>query len=137
MTDRDLRTLKRRDLLHLLLESEKENRRLSAELKKLRAELADRRIVLEEVGSIAEASLRLSNVFADAQKAADSYLENVMRVCDERDRKSKELAMTRVERSQRMLEDTERRCRNMEQEARMQANLLCGTKAEAGQGDAE
>ena len=137
MTDRELRKLKRRDLLQLLLESEKENRRLSAELKQLRAELEDRRLALEEVGSIAEASLQLSNVFAEAQKAADSYLENVMRVCAERDQKSKELAMTRIERSQRMLEDTERRCRSMEQEARMQASLLSRGEAEAGQGDAE
>ena len=113
MTDRELRKLKRRDLLQLLLESEKENRRLSAELKQLRAELEDRRLALEEVGSIAEASLQLSNVFAEAQKAADSYLENVMRVCAERDQKSKELAMTRIERSQRMLEDTERRCQRV------------------------
>ena len=137
MTDRELRKLKRRDLLQLLLESEKENRRLTAELDELRAALEKQELVLEEVGSIAEASLQLSNVFGEAQKAADNYLENVRRVCADRDQKSRELAATRIERSRRMLEETERRCRSMEQEARAQAKLLLNDAAVAGRGDTE
>lgn len=137
MTDRELRKLKRRDLLQLLLESEKENRRLTSELIGLRSTLEKQDLVLEEVGSIAEASLQLSNVFDEAQKAADNYLENVRRVCDERDRKSRELAATRIERSRRILEETERRCRSMEQEARAHAKRLLNDAAGAGRGDTE
>ena len=136
-TDRELRKLKRRDLLQLLLESEKENRRLTSELIGLRSTLEKQDLVLEEVGSIAEASLQLSNVFDEAQKAADNYLENVRRVCDERDRKSRELAATRIERSRRILEETERRCRSMEQEARAHAKRLLNDAAGAGRGDTE
>lgn len=136
MTDRELKQLKRRDLLQLLLESERERRRLSKELEELRAKLDERQFALDEVGSIAEASLRVSKVFEEAQKAADQYLENVRRVCDERDRKSRELAVSRIERSQKMLEKAERRCRSMEQDARMKAGpLFDGSADRPEQGD--
>ena len=42
-----------------------------------KAELADKRINIEQSGSIAEASLKLTRIFEEAQKAADLYLENV------------------------------------------------------------
>lgn len=84
MKDNDIRKLSRTELLELLIEQTKANEALEkrveesdrtiAELKK---QLDDRRIVLEEAGSIAEASLRLNDLFKAAQCAADEYLENV------------------------------------------------------------
>lgn len=48
------------------------------ELKRtLAAEREDRRIELEEAGSIAEAALRLNGIFNAAQKAAEQYLYNI------------------------------------------------------------
>lgn len=43
----------------------------------LEQERSSRRIELDEAGSIAEASLKLSGVFEAAQDAADRYLENI------------------------------------------------------------
>ena len=43
----------------------------------LEEERANRRIELEEAGSIAEAALRLNGVFETAQKAAEQYLYNI------------------------------------------------------------
>ena len=48
-----------------------------AELAERDRQLADRSIAISKAGSIAEASLRLSGVFQDAQRAADLYLANV------------------------------------------------------------
>lgn len=46
----------------------------------LQKERTNRRIELEEAGSIAEASLRLNGMFETAQKAADQYLYNIRRL---------------------------------------------------------
>ena len=79
MTERELRRLSRADLLELLIEQVKENERLTVCLAEKEARLADRRIQLEQAGSIAEAALKLSGVFEAAQEAADRYLESIRR----------------------------------------------------------
>ncbi len=83
MTERELRRLSRADLMELLLEERKENERLLQQLERLQQLLADRRIVMERAGSIAEAALQLNGVFEAAQAAALQYVENVRRMAEE------------------------------------------------------
>ena len=80
MTERELRKLSRLDLLELLVQQVEENERLRAELKQAREQLESRELMLENAGSIAQASLQISRVFEAAQMAADVYLENVRRM---------------------------------------------------------
>lgn len=82
---RDLSKLKRSELLEIMLAQSEEIDRLRQELAKKDEELADRRITIAESGSIAEASLRLTRVFEEAQRAADLYLDNVRRESSERE----------------------------------------------------
>lgn len=77
MATEPLHRLKREDLLRMLLELEQENERLAADNRRLREELANRNLAIDEAGSLAEAALKLSGVFEAAQEAADLYLENV------------------------------------------------------------
>lgn len=77
MTDKELRKLKRNELLEIMIELEKENMELKKRLEAAESELESRRIALSEVGSIAEAALALNDVFDAAQRAADQYIENV------------------------------------------------------------
>ncbi|MBQ2690784.1 MAG: DNA repair protein [Clostridia bacterium] len=84
MTDKELRKLTRAELLEMLISQMKENERLQEQVEELAAQLEDRRIMLEEAGSIAEASLRLNGVFQAAEKAAQQYLENIKRLSDEK-----------------------------------------------------
>lgn len=77
MDDRDLRKLSRQDLLEMLVELSRENEKLKNELDMANKKLQSRRIRSEEAGNIAEASLRLNNVFESAQAAATQYLENL------------------------------------------------------------
>ena len=77
MTDKELRKLRRGELLEMLLEQTKENERLKKQLADLKAQLENREIILKRSGSIAEAALKLNGVFEAAQKAADQYLENI------------------------------------------------------------
>lgn len=82
-TTTDLKRLKRADLLELLLREHRENERLRAELEQAQRQLADRRILLNEAGSIAEAALRLNGVFEAAEAAAAQYVDSVRLLAEE------------------------------------------------------
>lgn len=80
MTTRELQKLNRKQLLELMLEQSKRIDQLERQLLACQQELENRRIIAQEAGSIAEAAMRLNNVFEAAQMAADQYLENVRRM---------------------------------------------------------
>ena len=82
MTDKELRKLKRTDLLELLIEQSKEVESLKKRIGELEAELADRRLLIYKSGSIAEAALKLNGVFEAAEAAAQEYLENIRRISE-------------------------------------------------------
>lgn len=74
MTDRELRRLHREDLLQILIAQQKQIQDLSAALEDTEKTLSDRKIAIEESGSLAEAALKLNDVFTSAQQAADLYI---------------------------------------------------------------
>ena len=74
-----LRKLSKLQLLELLAQQERELQTLRKELAEKEAALADRRIQVESAGSIAEAALKINEVFEAAQRAAEQYLESVWR----------------------------------------------------------
>lgn len=80
MTDKEVRKLKRAELLEILVAQKKEIIRLEKQLKEAEEKLQSRDIIIQQAGSIAEASLRLNHIFEDAQNAANQYLENVRRL---------------------------------------------------------
>lgn len=77
MTNRELKNLKRAELLEMLLAVTKENEELHRQNEALQAQMKERILQLEKAGSIAEAALQLNKVFEAAQAAADQYLANV------------------------------------------------------------
>jgi len=77
MVNNELRKLKRKDLLVILLEQQKRIEELEEELKKATEELNSRKITFNELGNLAEASLKLSGIFEKADEAAKIYLENI------------------------------------------------------------
>lgn len=84
MKDKELRKLKRVELLDMLIEQgklidaqNKEISELKDQVKGMEAELHNYRFSLEQAGSIAEASLKVSAVLEAAQKAAAIYLDNL------------------------------------------------------------
>lgn len=92
MAGKDLRRLSKTELLELLVEQGRENIALRERLEKAEAELAERRLLLEESGSIAEAALKLSGVFEAAQRAIDLYRENCEQECAEMLKKASQKA---------------------------------------------
>ncbi len=81
MEQKDLKKIKRRELLELMLEQAKRIQELELEVKDLKSELDSKRIKIKESGSIAEAALKLNNIFEDAENAVNQYYENFKENC--------------------------------------------------------
>lgn len=77
MNEKDFRKLKRVELYEIMLAQAEEIDDLRAKLAAAKKELKNKRIDIQRSGSIAEASLKLTKVFEEAQKAADLYLSNI------------------------------------------------------------
>ena len=83
MTPKELRRLRRSDLMEMLLQLSKENLQLRQELEDANRQLAEKHIKIEEAGSLAEAALKLNGIFEAAQAACDQYTENIRARCRE------------------------------------------------------
>ena len=77
MNVNDLKKLNRKELIEIMLLQAKEIDRLNNELDQSKKQLEAKQIVIEDCGSIAEASLQLNGVFEACQNACNQYLENV------------------------------------------------------------
>lgn len=77
MVEKELKKLSRRELLEILIVQTKRVERLEAQLAEAQKVIADRRIMVDRIGNLAEACLAVNGVFEAAQKAAAQYLENV------------------------------------------------------------
>ena len=79
MNEKDFRKFKRVELYEIMLAQAEEIDDLRAQLAAAKKELENKRVDIQQSGSIAEASLKLTKVFEEAQKAADLYLSNIKR----------------------------------------------------------
>ena len=75
----ELLKLKKHELLEIMLKQGEEIDRLRGKIDELEKALDKRKFDLENAGSIAEASLKVTKVFEEAEKAAQIYLDNIRR----------------------------------------------------------
>lgn len=80
MADRELRHMRRTELVEIIFALKQSEDQLKAENAELTAKLEQRQIHLDSAGSIAQAALELNHVFEAAQAAADDYLASVRSV---------------------------------------------------------
>lgn len=113
MTDKELKRLKRVDLLELLIAQTRENDRLKKELEEALSRLEERDLVLEEAGSIAEAAMRVNKVYQVAQAAVDQYIMSIQRLG----------AQKRAD-WEKMERETAERCRILEIETRQKCEAM-------------
>lgn len=95
MTEKELKHLSRSELLEMLISQGKKVDRLKANIDSLNAKLEERELKIERAGSIAEAALNVNGIYEAAQSAADQYLSNVKRLCDEKLAEAEETAKAR------------------------------------------
>lgn len=78
MTEKELKKLTRAELLEMLIAQSKKLSRTETELAAAREELKRREIAISESGTVAEAALKLSGIFDDADRAVAQYRESVL-----------------------------------------------------------
>ncbi len=80
MTDKEFRRLKRSELIEIIYELQKRELEYQTTIEDLREKLDRQEQIISEAGSIAEATVGLSGIFAQAQAVADQYLREVRRI---------------------------------------------------------
>lgn len=90
MTEKELKRLRRSDLLEILLAISRENDQLREELEQTRAQLEERNLAISQSGTLAEAALRLNCVFSAADAACKQYEENMRIRCEEMEQQTRE-----------------------------------------------
>lgn len=76
-TEKELRKLKRADLLELLVAQSEEIDLLREELARTQKQLEEKNVQIQQAGSIAEAAVQISGLLNAAQEAADIYLQSI------------------------------------------------------------
>ena len=77
MTDKEFKRLSRPQLIDIMYQLQLKVEELTEENQQLKEELENKRLRIQQAGSIADAALDINGVFQAAQRAADQYLEEV------------------------------------------------------------
>ena len=110
MTERELKKLSRMELLEILIDLSNENIELKNSVQELSYQLDNRNIMIGEVGSIAEASLKLNGGFEAAEAAASQYIENIKRISESQEEISKQVEAKAQQKAEEMLNQAEEQC---------------------------
>lgn len=107
MNDKNLRRLSRKDLLEILLEQTKRIEELERSLEEAESQIASKKVVLSEAGTLADAALKLSDIFKVADDAVMIYKQNFEEMMKKEERQvRKELKETQ----EKMLEEVKEKC---------------------------
>ncbi|MBQ4248932.1 MAG: DNA repair protein [Clostridia bacterium] len=77
MVKNELQKLKRAELLQILYEQSRRIDELEAALAEANKKLEDRRLIIENAGSLADAVVKINQVMEAAQAAAEQYIYNI------------------------------------------------------------
>ena len=130
MPDRELRRMRRAELVEIILALKQTEDRLRAENAALSTQLQERQIHIENAGSIAQAALELNNVFAAAQAAADDYLHSVQAsVADTNATAANTLSQARSE-AKRILEQAQADADSLKAQAQQECDAMTAAAAQ-------
>ena len=135
MTQYEMKKLSRKELLQLAAEESAQIRILQEHLEIAENELHKREININEAGSIAEASMKLSDVFEAAQEACRLYTDNIQRlserqesICAEIEKETKEKAAAYeaevISRCERLEKDTKEACEKLDMDTKAACEKL-------------
>ncbi len=83
MTDKEFRRLSRADLIEIIYTLQQSERSLQEENDALREKLEERRVAVEQSGSLAEVLAKLNGLFEAAQATADGYRDEAKAALEE------------------------------------------------------
>ena len=124
MTNKELRKLSRSDLLEMLIDQSTEMETLREKLSAAETALHKKELTIDKAGSLAEASLQMNGVFEAAQAACEQYTENIRLLSERSQLVCRQMEKEAREQADLLLEETRRRCAQMEAEAGLNADLF-------------
>lgn len=132
MNEKELRKLSRKDLLEILLSQTERIETLEKELTKAKKDLANKKIQIEESGTLAEASLKISGLFEKADESIEifknNYIDKITKEFDkEKTKKIKELdriCNKNKKESERLLKDAKEKADKIISDAKNDAEKL-------------
>ena len=77
MVNKELKRLSRRELVDIIYQLKKNEQELQEENDSLKKQLDDKHLKISNAGSIADAAVNVTDIFATAQKTADLYLQEI------------------------------------------------------------
>lgn len=110
MNKKEFKKFDKKELLEILLSQAKRIEELENELNKTKKKLESKKILIDECGDLADATVKLSKIFESAQETAELYLFNVKEKC-------KKIENDTKKESEKMIMDTEVICNKRKQEA--------------------
>ena len=114
MDNKQLRKLNRKQLLEIMLVQVKRIEELENKIENMEEQLNSRKILIEDTGNLADATLKLNGLFEIAQKTADEYVLNVQENCKLLEEKIKKEC---EDEKNKILKETEILCKKKIQEA--------------------
>ena len=128
MDDKEFKRLGRAELIEIIYQLQKKEQQLTSENQEMKNKLADRerKVKLENAGSIAVETLQIYDIFNAAQNAADKYVTEVKKLCAE----SEECAVTALSKAQFqaeiLIKKAEQDCAAMRQHAEQEIQSKWG-----------
>ena len=83
MTDKEFKRLSRAQLVEIIYQLQLQTESLTEQNRELEKALADKRLRINNTGTLAEAALEINNCFKSAQEAADQYLSEIKVIREE------------------------------------------------------
>ena len=129
----DLRKFNRSELIDIIADYQRNEKKLNDRIEELEKELSSRLIIKEESGSIAEAALAINKVFEASQAAADQYYESaksamdlrIQRVEQEAQAEIDEKIKDAVKQAQEIIEAAREKAKIEEQEIDRKIEIIC------------
>jgi len=135
MTNTEVRKLRKKVLIDMLLKQMEDNERMTEEIEELKKELAYKETQITNAGTIAEAAFEMNGVLAAAEAAAQQYLRDVKALTERQEAESilREKAVAAkciaqeqatFERCNYMKEEIEKVCRELDAETKKKCEEL-------------
>lgn len=105
---KDLKKLNRTELIEIIYQLKKSEQELQVQVDSLQKRLNSRNLKIANVGTLADAALSLSDIFASAQNAADMYLEEIRKKHEAADDECTKLISKAQKEAEEIVQNAER-----------------------------
>ncbi len=113
MSSKELKRLKRADLIEIIYQLQQNESELADKIEELEKQIKDLETnepQMVNIGSIAEEAMKVQNIFLAAQRAADKYLDEAKAINDSAEQRAQAIVTKAQERADMLTSTTEANC---------------------------